>query len=88
MSAQLSKATDVGNMQALVEQLASVLEMAGSFRPVRSAADRDQVVADTCNWYCFGRTRPAFDRLDTDFSSSVGCKCSMVACYVFALKIL
>ena len=64
MYVQLSRASDVGAMQSIVEQLASVLEMAGSFHPVCSASDRDKVVTDTCNWYCFGRSRPAFDRSD------------------------
>ena len=64
MYVQLSRASDVGAMQSIVEQLASVLEMAGSFHPVCSASDRDKVVADTCYWYCFGHSRPAFDRSD------------------------
>jgi len=68
---QLSKATDLGAMETLVEQLASVLDMAGSLRPVRSVADRDRIVADTCRWYCLGRTRPAFERLDVHVVYSV-----------------
>lgn len=84
MSVQLSRATDVDAMQSLVDQLASILEMAGSFRRVCSADDRDQVIRDTCNWYCFGRCRPAFDRFDMQLCRSVGCKCGMVMiCYIF-----
>lgn len=72
-------------MQSVMERLSSVLEMAGSLRPVLTTLDRDRVVADTCSWYCLGRSRPAFDRFDMLLFQIcyISCKCRMVAvCYV------
>ena len=62
---QLSKANDIGTVQQLVDKLSGVLELAGSLRPVTSVAAKDKIISDTCHWYTFGRTRAAFERLNS-----------------------
>ena len=59
---QLAQLDDIENVSTALDKLSTVLDLAGTWRPVRSLDDRDLIVGSTARWLCFGQTRLAFER--------------------------